>query len=43
MQMLNRQSESIRAGANTHLLGAMHRIEERDRARFSQPPTELNP
>ena len=40
MQMLNRQSESLRAGANSHLLGAMRRIEERDRERFSQPPNE---
>ena len=43
MQMLNRQSESLRAGANYQLLGAMRRIEERDRERFSQPPNELNP
>ncbi|HEU5415039.1 MAG TPA: hypothetical protein VFW31_14825 [Candidatus Angelobacter sp.] len=43
MQLLNRQSEAVRAGANTHLLGAMRRIEERDRERFSQPPNELNP
>ena len=43
MQMLNRQSENLRAGANFHLLGAMRRIEERDRERFSQPPNELNP
>ena len=42
MQMLNRQSESLRAGANYQLLGAMRRIEERDRDRFSQPPNELN-
>jgi len=40
MQMLNRQSESLRAGANSHLLGAMRRIEERDRERLSQPPNE---
>jgi ADP-ribose pyrophosphatase YjhB (NUDIX family) len=40
MQMLKRQSEHLRAGANSHLLGAMRRIEERDRERFSQPPTE---
>jgi hypothetical protein len=40
MQMLNRQSETVRAGANCHLLGAMRRIEERDRERFSQPLTE---
>ena len=40
MQMLNRQSESLRAGANSHLLGAMRRIEERDRERFSQPLSE---
>ena len=38
MQNLNRQSEQLRAGANYHLLGAMRRIEERDRERFSQPP-----
>jgi hypothetical protein len=25
-----------------HLLGAMRRIEERDRQRFAQPPNELN-
>lgn len=37
MQMLNRQSESLRAGANSHLLGAMRRIEDRDR--FSQRST----
>jgi len=43
MQTLNRQSETLRAGANCHLLGAMRRIEERDRERFSQPPNELNP
>ncbi|HET9789996.1 MAG TPA: hypothetical protein VFR08_01715 [Candidatus Angelobacter sp.] len=42
MQMLNRQCEALRAGANSHLLGAMRRIEERDRERFSQPPNELN-
>ena len=40
MQLLNRQSETLRAGANYHLLGAMRRIEERDRERFSQPPSE---
>ena len=40
MQMLNRQSESLRAGANSHLLGAMRRIEERDRERFSQTLNE---
>ena len=40
MQTINRQSETLRAGANCHLLGAMRRIEERDRERFSQPPTE---
>jgi hypothetical protein len=38
MQVLNRQSEQLRAGANYHLLGAMRRVEERDRERFSQPP-----
>jgi hypothetical protein len=45
MQSLNRQSEKLRAGVNCHLLGAMHRIEERDRERYSQPPNEesLNP
>jgi hypothetical protein len=42
MQLLNRQSEAVRAGANSHLLGAMRRIEERDRERFSQPPNEQN-
>ena len=40
MQTLNRRSEHLRAGANYHLLGAMRRIEERDREKFSQPPTE---
>ena len=43
MQNLNRQSEQLRAGANCHLLGAMRRIEERDRERFSQPPNEETP
>ena len=43
MQMLNRQCEALRAGTNCHLLGALRRIEERDRERFSQPPNELNP
>jgi hypothetical protein len=42
MQVLNRQSEQLRAGANYHLLGAMRRIEERDRQRFAQTPNELN-
>ena len=40
MQGLNRQHEKVRAGANYHLLGAMRRIEERDRTKFSQPPGE---
>ncbi len=40
MQTLNRQQENLRAGANYHLLGAMRRIEERDREKFSQPPNE---
>ena len=40
MQSLNRQSEHLRTGANYHLLGAMRRIEERDREKFSQPPNE---
>ena len=43
MQNLNRQSEQLRAGANYHLLGAMRRVEERDRERFSQPPNEQTP
>jgi hypothetical protein len=43
MQGLNRQHEKLRAGANYHLLGAMRRIEERDRERFSQPPNEESP
>ena len=43
MQLLNRQSETLRAGANYHLLGTMRGIEERDSERFSQPPTEENP
>jgi len=42
MQVLNRQSERLRAGANYHLLGAMRGIEERDRERFSQLPNELD-
>jgi hypothetical protein len=42
MQNLNRQSEQLRAGANYHLLGAMRRVEERDRERFSQPASEQN-
>ena len=40
MQVLNRQHEKLRAGANYHLLGTMRGIEERDRERFSQPPNE---
>ena len=40
MQNLNRQSEQLRAGANYHLLGAMRRVEERDREKFSQPPNQ---
>jgi hypothetical protein len=40
MQVLNRQSEQLRAGTNYQLLGAMRRIEERDRERFSGPPKE---
>ena len=40
MQMLNRQCENLGAGTNCHLLGAMRRIEERDRERFSQLPNE---
>ena len=42
MQVLNRQSERLRAGANYHLLGTMRGIEERDRERFGQPPGESN-
>ena len=40
MQTLNRQSEVLRASVNHHLLGAMRRVEERDREKFSQPPSE---
>ena len=40
MQVINRQSEKLRAGANYHLLGTMRGIEERDREKFSQPPSE---
>jgi hypothetical protein len=40
MQLLNRQHEKLRAGANYHLLGTLRGIEERDREKFSQPPTE---
>jgi len=43
MQVLNRQSEKLRAGANYHLLGTLRGIEERDRERFSGPPNEQNP
>jgi len=43
MQVLNRQHEQLRAGVNYHLLGAMRRIEERDRQRFAQPPNEEIP
>ncbi len=43
MQVLNRQHEQIRAGTNYHLLGAMRRIEERDRRRFAQAPNEEIP
>lgn len=42
MQMLSRQSEQLRAGVNYHLLGAMRRIEERDRERYKQPPDEFS-
>jgi hypothetical protein len=35
-QLLNRQSEQLRANANFHLLGTMRGIEERDRERFSE-------
>jgi hypothetical protein len=42
MQVLNRQSERLRAGANYHLLGTMRGIEERDRERYSQLPNEQN-
>ena len=40
MQNLHRQHEQLRAGTNHHLLGAMRRIEERDREKFSQPANE---
>jgi hypothetical protein len=40
MQVLHRQSETLRAGANYHLLGTMRGIEERDREKFSQLPSE---
>jgi hypothetical protein len=36
VQLLNLQSEQLRANANFHLLGTMRGIEERDRERFSQ-------
>jgi hypothetical protein len=42
MQTLNRESGQLRAGANYHLLGAMRRVEERDRERFSQTPSQQN-
>ena len=38
MQSLSRQSEQLRAGTNYHLLGAMRRIEERDREKFKETP-----
>lgn len=40
MQVLKRQSETLRAGANYHLLGTIRGIEERDREKFSQLPSE---
>ncbi|HZI58536.1 MAG TPA: hypothetical protein VFF39_17280, partial [Verrucomicrobiae bacterium] len=40
MQILNRQSEQLQAGVNCHLLGAMRRVEERDRDRYSQLANE---
>jgi hypothetical protein len=40
MQVLNRQSQRLRAGANYHLLGTLRGIEERDRERFGQLPSE---
>ena len=40
MQVLNRQSEKLRAGANYHLLGTMRGIEERDREKFTDIPSE---
>ena len=40
MQLLSRQSEKLRAGANYHLLGTMRGIEERDRERFTELPGE---
>ena len=36
MQLLNRQSEKLRASANWHLLGTIRGIEERDRERFTE-------
>ncbi len=43
MLSLNRQHEQLRAGMNYRLLGAMRRIEERDRQRFAQPSNEEVP
>ena len=40
MQVLNRQSQRLRAGANYHLLGTLRGIEERDRERFAQPTND---
>jgi hypothetical protein len=40
MQVLSRQSEKLRAGANYHLLGTMRGIEERDREKFTDIPGE---
>jgi hypothetical protein len=36
IQLLNRQSEKLRASANWHLLGTLRGIEERDRDRFAE-------
>jgi len=43
IQVLDRQSEQLRAGVNYHLLGAMRRIEERDRERSLNHPTSKIP
>jgi hypothetical protein len=40
MQVLNRQSETLRADANYRLLGTIRGIEERDRGRFPELPSE---
>jgi hypothetical protein len=37
MQVINRQSEGLQAGANHYLLGAMRSIEQQHRTEFGKP------